>query len=161
MEPEAELLVGLAIVVGVAGVIVPILPGVLLVWAAVVVWGLVEGGALGWGLAATATVIAAISQVAKYVVPGRRLRSVGVPDRTLLIGGVAGVVGFFVIPVIGLLIGFVLGVYVSEWLRLRDTAAARVATGHAVRAAAVSILLELAAALLLAGGWLTALLLSA
>ncbi|MDF2966418.1 MAG: hypothetical protein K0Q93_196 [Nocardioidaceae bacterium] len=161
MEPWGELLVGLAIVVGIAGVIVPILPGVLLVWAAVVTWGVVEGGAPGWGLAGVATVIAAASQVVKYVVPGRRLRSVGVPDRTLLIGGLTGVVGFFVVPVIGLLIGFVLGVYTSEWVRLRDAAAARAATGHAVRAAGVSILLELAAALLLAGGWLTALLLTA
>ena len=161
MEPWGELLVGLAIVVGIAGVIVPILPGVLLVWAAVAVWGVVEGGALGWGLAATATVVAASSQVAKYVVPGRRLRRVGVPDRTLLIGGLSGIVGFFVIPVIGLFIGFVLGVYASEWLRLRDAAVARAATGHALRAAGVSILLELAAVLVLAGGWLTALLLTA
>jgi hypothetical protein len=46
-------------------------------------------------------------------------------------------------------------------VRLQDAAAARAATGHAVRAAGVSILLELAAALLLAGGWLTALLLTA
>jgi hypothetical protein len=161
MDPWGELLIGLAIVVGIAGVIVPILPGVLLVWAAVVVWGVVEGGALGWGLAAAATAVAGVSQVAKYVVPGRRLRNVGVPDRTLLIGGLAGVVGFFVIPVIGLLIGFVLGVYASEWLRLRDPAAARAATRHAVRAAAISKLLELAAALLLAGGWLVAVLLTA
>jgi len=93
MDPWGELLIGLAIVVGIAGVIVPILPGVLLVWAAVVVWGVVEGGALGWGLAAAATAVAGVSQVAKYVVPGRRLRNVGVPDRTLLIGGLAGVVG--------------------------------------------------------------------
>jgi len=159
MEPWGEVLVGLAIAVGIAGVIVPVLPGVLLVWAAVVVWGVAEGGASGWGLVGTATVVAATSQVVKYAVPGKRLRRAGVPDSTLLIGGLAGLVGFFVLPVIGLPVGFVLGVYASEWVRLREARAARAATGHALRAAGLSILLELAAALLLAGAWLGAVLL--
>ena len=35
-----------------------------------------------------------------------------------MLGGVLGVVGFFVIPVIGLPLGFVLGVYLSELSRV-------------------------------------------
>ncbi len=154
MEPWGEVLVGLAVAVGIAGVVVPVLPGLLLVWGAVVVWGVVEGGATGWGLVAGATVVAAVSQVLKYVVPGRQLRRAGVPDHALLVGGLVGIVGFFVIPVVGLFIGFVAGVYASEWIRLHDHRAAWTATGHALRAAGLSILLELAAALLIAAGWI-------
>ena len=160
MNTWGELLVGVAVVVGVAGVVVPVLPGLLLVWAAVVVWGVVEGGTVGWSVVVVATVVALVSQVVKYVLPGRRLRRAGVPDRALLVGGVVGVVGFFVVPVVGLFLGFALGVYAAERLRLRDSRAARTATGAALRAAGLSILLELAATLLLAGGWLAALLLA-
>ena len=31
------------------------------------------------------------------------------------------IIGFFVIPVIGMPIGFVVGVYAAEWYRLRST----------------------------------------
>ncbi|MBA2638548.1 MAG: DUF456 domain-containing protein [Nocardioidaceae bacterium] len=149
-----ELLVGLVALIGVVGVVVPVLPGLLLVWAAVVCWGVVERGPTGWWVVVAATVIAAISQVVKYAVPGRRLQRAGVATRSLLIGGLAGVVGFFVLPVVGLVVGFVVGVYAAERSRLRDHAAAKTATRHALEAAGLSILLELAAALLIGGGWL-------
>ena len=69
-------------------------------------------------------------------------------------------VGFFVIPVIGLPIGFVLGVYGAESLRQRDQQAARRSTGLAMRAVGLAILVELAGALiatvaLLIGMWQT------
>ena len=54
----------------------------------------------------------------KYAVPGRRLKEVGIPTSTLLLGAVLGVVGFFVIPVVGLPIGFVLGIYLAELSRV-------------------------------------------
>ena len=62
-------------------------------------------------------VLVALGVVVKYVVPGRRLKAAGVPTSTLLLGAALGVVGFFVIPVVGLLVGFVLGVYLAELRR--------------------------------------------
>ena len=50
--------------------------------------------------------------VVKYAVPGRRLKA-AVPMRTLVVGGMFAVVGFFVIPVVGVLVGFPIGVYVA------------------------------------------------
>ena len=35
-------------------------------------------------------------------------------------GAVLGVIGFFVIPVVGLVVGFVLGVYLAELVHRRD-----------------------------------------
>ena len=40
--------------------------------------------------------------------PGRQLRATGIPTSTLVTGGVLGVVGFFVIPVVGLLVGWIM-----------------------------------------------------
>ena len=147
-----EILVALAIAVGIAGIIVPVLPGTVLVLGAILVWAVQVGTSTGWIVFAGATVLLAGGTVVKYLVPGRRLKSSGVPNRTLLVGALVGFIGFFVIPVVGLLIGFVLGVYVAERARV-GAARAWPSTKEALRAVGVSILIELVAALLAAVAW--------
>lgn len=145
----AEVLVSIAVAVGLVGVLVPVLPGSLLVLGAILVWALGVGTATGWAVFAVATAFIAAGAVLKYVVPGRRLQLEGVPTSTLFVGGVLGVVGFFVIPVVGLVVGFVLGVYLSELQRLGRTEAWP-ATKRALMAAGLSVLIELTACLLAA-----------
>jgi len=147
-----EVLVALVIAVGLVGVIVPVLPGSLLVLGAVLVWALDIGSTTGWIVLAAATAFIALGNVVKYVVPGRRLKQNEIPNSTLLLGGVLGVVGFFVIPVIGLVVGFVLGVYLAE-LRRVGVNLAWPATVHALKAVGLSILIELAATLCAAAAW--------
>ncbi|MQA87205.1 MAG: DUF456 family protein [Streptosporangiales bacterium] len=151
-------LVGLVIAVGIVGILVPVLPGLLLIWAAVLTWALFERTPLAWIVLAVASVLVLASQIVKYLVPGRRMRAAGVPWRTLAIGGVLAIVGFFVIPVVGLVIGFVLGVYVAERVRLGGHSAAWPSTVEALRAVGLSILIELAAGLVVAVTWLGAVL---
>src|SRR3546814_6290826 len=57
MSPVAEVLVGLVILVGLIGVVVPILPGTLLVFAAILVWAIMTGGATAWTVFALSTQI--------------------------------------------------------------------------------------------------------
>jgi uncharacterized protein YqgC (DUF456 family) len=147
-----EILVALAIAVGIAGIIVPVLPGTVLVLGAILVWAVQVGTSTGWIVFTVATILLAGGTVVKYLVPGRRLKSSGVPNRTLLVGALVGFIGFFVIPVVGLLIGFVLGVYVAERARV-GAARAWPSTKEALRAVGVSILIELVAALLAAVAW--------
>jgi hypothetical protein len=52
-------------------------------------------------------------------------------------------------------LGFVVGIYAAEVLRLRDHRAAWPSTIHALKAAGVSVLIELVAGLIIAAGWLT------
>lgn len=148
-----DVVVGLVIVVGLVGVVVPVLPGVLLVLGAVVAWALERQDGVGWAVLVVAVVVFAVGQVAKYLLPGRSLKQAGVPARVTWAGVALGVVGFFVIPVVGLVVGFVLGIYLAERLRLRTHAAAWPSTVHALRAAGWSILIELGAALLIAVTW--------
>ena len=156
MDTWGLVLVGAAVIVGLAGVIVPVLPGLLLIWAATGIWAMVEGGTVGFVFLAASTAVVVASQLVKYLVPGRQLRRAGVPTRTLAIGGVVGVLGFFVLPLVGLPLGFVAGVYLAERVRLGEHAAARATTVQAIKAVGVSILIELAAGLLVGTGWVTA-----
>jgi uncharacterized protein YqgC (DUF456 family) len=147
-----EILVALAIAVGIVGIIVPVLPGTVLVLGAILVWALQIGTSTGWIVFAVATVLLAAGSVVKFLVPGRQLKSSGVPNRTLLVGALVGFIGFFVIPVIGMFIGFVLGVYAAERARVGG-ALAWPSTKAALRAVGVSILIELVAASLAAITW--------
>jgi uncharacterized protein YqgC (DUF456 family) len=147
------LLVGVAIAVGLVGIVLPILPGTLLILGAIIVWCVVEGSTFGWVVGGLAVAFIAGSQVLKYAIPSKHLRSGGIPSSTLLAGAVLGIVGFFVIPVIGLVIGFVLGIYVAELARADDRSQAWPSTKLALRAVGVSILIELAGGLLAAAAW--------
>jgi uncharacterized protein YqgC (DUF456 family) len=147
-----EVLVALAIAVGLVGVLVPVLPGSLLVAAAVLLWATEKADATGWVVAIVAVALLAAGAVVKYLVPGRRLQRAGVPPGTLLLGGALGVLGFFVVPIIGLPLGFVLGVYLSEWRR-RGHREAWPATVHALKAVGLGILIELGFGILAAATW--------
>ena len=138
-----ELLVALAIAVGLAGILVPVLPGSVLILGGVLVWAVDTGGATAWVVFAVVAAVLVVGGVVKYLVPNRRLKSVGVPASTQWIGAAVGIVGFFVIPVVGLFVGFVLGVYAAERHRVgRD---AWPSTKAALRAVGLSILIELVA----------------
>ncbi len=148
-----EVLVGLAIAIGLVGVVVPVVPGALLVWAAIVVWGIAVGTATGWTVVTAATAVIAAGQVVKYTIPNKQLKSQGVPNRSLVIGGLVAIVGFFIVPVVGLLVGFVVGIYASELQRVGGRMAWP-STKAALRAVGVSMLLELASVLLATAAWI-------
>ena len=143
---------GVGVVVGVLGTVVPVLPGGLLVAASVLVWALATGGAAWWVLVAVVVVLAA-GQVLEYLTAGVSLKRAGVPNRSLVLGGLGGIVGFFVVPVLGLVLGFLGGLYLAERARQPDAEAAWRSTRTGLRAAGVALLIELAAVLVAATLW--------
>jgi uncharacterized protein YqgC (DUF456 family) len=152
-------LCGVAIAVGILGVIVPVLPGLLLCWAGVLGWAIfADGGVAKWLVLAVVTLLALGATLLKYAWPGRNLKRSGVPNMSLFAGGALGLVGFFFIPVVGLVIGFVLGVQLAEWRRLGDWRLAWPSTRHALKAAGLAMLIELAASLGIAFVWIIGLL---
>jgi uncharacterized protein YqgC (DUF456 family) len=139
----------LAVAVGLVGIVVPMLPGTLLILGTILVWAIVTADTVGWVVFAVATTILVSGTVVKYALPGRRMKTNGVPTSTLLVGAVAGIVGFFVIPVVGLPVGFVAGVYAAEVQRVgRDLAWG--STVAALKAVGLSLLIEATAGLLAA-----------
>ncbi len=143
---------GLLVVVGLFGIVVPVLPGTLLVLAGFLVWASEKGTTEAWTVFAVAALILVVGAVVKYAVPGRRLKA-SVPTSTLVVGGLFAIVGFFVIPVVGMLVGFPIGIYVAERVRV-GSAGAWPSTKAALRALAHSILIELLAALAATAVWI-------
>ncbi|MGW1057684.1 DUF456 domain-containing protein [Micromonospora sp. NBC_01412] len=158
-QAVVSVVAALAIVAGLAGVVVPGLPALPLCWGGVLVWALFgDAGAGRWLVLAAATVVAVGGAVVKYLWPGRNLKSAGVPTSSLLAGGVLGLVGFFVIPVVGLVVGFVGGVWGAERLRLGSNQLAWPSTVQALKAAGLSMLVEFLAGLVIGVLWVAGLL---
>jgi uncharacterized protein YqgC (DUF456 family) len=153
------ILCALAIVVGIVGVVVPVLPGLFLCLAAVLAWAVFGEGdtTTRWVVFAVAAAWTVLGSVVKYTWPGQRMKALGVPTRTLVFGVLLGIVGMFVIPVVGLVVGFVAGVWLAEAQRHGGFGPAWPSTVAALKAAGLSVLVELAAAFAVAITWVAGL----
>lgn len=144
--------------VGLVGVVLPVIPGSLIIALAVLVWAVDAEAGAAWAVLAVVLVLLAAGWASTYVVTGRRVHRAGVPTSSLVVAGLAGIVGFFVLPVVGLFVFFPLGLYAMEYHRLRDRTAARASAWVAIRATALGMLIELALASSAAAAWLIAVL---
>jgi uncharacterized protein YqgC (DUF456 family) len=143
-----------AMAVGLVGVVVPLLPGLSLIWAAALAYGLLTGfGATGWVAFTLITLLGAGAVGLKFILPQRRGRASGAPTSTLLVGAAAGVAGFFLVPVVGLILGAILGVFGAEWLRTGERAAAWRSTAGVVVGIGLATALELGAAVAMIFVW--------
>lgn len=148
------LLVGFVVAIGVVGTVVPVLPGIWLVWAACVVYGLVDGfGVAGWSAMALITLLAFAGTIAAIAIPQRSAEGEGIPRRWQLVAAAAAVVGFFVVPVIGAALGFVAGIAAGAFARTGDLRRAAAVTAATLRGIAVGAAVQFAAALAMATAW--------
>ncbi|MFF1839503.1 DUF456 domain-containing protein [Streptomyces sp. NPDC058231] len=147
---------GLVMLIGLIGVLVPGVPGQAIVWAAVLWWALTDVTPTAWGVLIGATALLLVNQALKPLLRPRRPRESGAPRRTLMAGGIAAIVGFFVVPVVGGIVGYVGAVYGAERLRLGSGGAARASLRSVMRSTGYSVLVELLSCLLVTGAWLGA-----
>lgn len=152
METMTPLIAGiLAFVlalIGVIGIIVPVVPGSITILVAMIVWGVWGGSthAVVFAIIGAALVLAGMT--ASAVLTKRNLDKKQIPQWPIIVALVGGVVGSFLIPGFGLLIGFVLTLLVCELIRVRDAKVALSTSWTAVKSVGFGMLIELALALL-------------
>ncbi|OPX06280.1 DUF456 domain-containing protein [Mycobacterium sp. AT1] len=159
MNGVETLLVAVVIAVGLVGILVPLIPGSILIFGAIAVWAYVEGTTVAWVTLGVATLVLAAALLVKYLWPMKRMRRADVRTFSLFTGAVLGVVGFFVIPVVGLVVGFVLGVFLAELTLRGNSRLAWASTVHAIKGVALSVGVELAGALVATMVWVAGVLL--
>ncbi|AXE23647.1 DUF456 domain-containing protein [Streptomyces globosus] len=153
MDLPQLLLVGLVLLLGTVGVMVPGVPGTWLVWAGVLWWALHERSAVAWWLLVASTALLLVVQVVKWQLPPRRVRAVGVTRRMAVYAGAGALLGFVVLPVVGAVPGFVGGIYLCERLRLGSHGEAWASVRAVMRSVGTSVLVELLACLMVLGAW--------
>ena len=146
MDILVSVITGVLLVIGALGTIFPILPGSILVIIGLLIWAIVIGGPVGWTVFGIGLLLSGSGMAASALLTGKRLKQRDIPNRSILTGAVVGIVGAFVIPVVGLFLGFVLGLYASEWYRLRDPKQAWDASVVAMKSVGLGMLIEFACA---------------
>ena len=158
---EAALWVpALLIAIGMVGIVIPVIPGLLLCLGAVLLWAWDAGTTLGWWVFGVCAVLYLAGVALQYAVPGRRMRAAGVRRSTLVLAVLLAIVGFFVIPVVGAIVGFVGGIFLVELGHSRTKTAAWASTKSALKAVAMSMGIELVAGFEIAVTWVVGVLLS-
>ncbi len=147
-------LVALVMLVALAGVVIPLLPGLALIWTAALFYGFQVGfGPGGTAAMVVLSVIGATSVVAGVVLPSRAAVESGASKRSQWIGFAGAVIGFFAIPVVGLVVGALAGVMLSEYGRTGDWRSARTATIGLAKGFGISTLVQLILGVMMIGVW--------
>lgn len=161
MDLGVIVLIGLAMALGLIGTLLPLLPGLPIIWAAALVFGLLEGFEGAGAVAFTLITLLAITGIAAgLVLPHRRVAARGAPASTVAVGVIAGIVGFFVVPVVGLVLGAVGGVLLAERARTNDWDSAWNATKDLMVGFGIGVAVEFAAGLAMIVCWVVWLLLT-
>ena len=110
---------------GLAGLLVPVFPGLTVMWLATLAYALVENATdkmtgWDWTLFAFITVLMLVGNILDNLIIARRMRDRYVPWRSILLAFAAGIiVSIFFTPLIGLIASPV-GLFLAEYWRLRD-----------------------------------------
>lgn len=154
VEILVTVLCGVAIAIGVAGTVIPVLPGSILIALSLLSWAIWGGaGAAGWVVFAVGMVFVLAGMAASAFLTGRKLKEHRIPNRSVAIGIALGVVGMFLIPVVGLFVGFAVGLLLSEFQRTRKFQTAVRTSAAALKATGIGILVEFGLACLAASTW--------
>jgi uncharacterized protein YqgC (DUF456 family) len=116
--------------IGLVGTVVPLFPGVFVIWLAALGYGIVMGfTTLGIVMFVLITLLMATGTLIDNVLMGVGARKGGAAWSSLIIALVAGVAGTLLWPPIGGLIAAPGSVYLAEYVRHRDWKKALSATG--------------------------------
>jgi uncharacterized protein YqgC (DUF456 family) len=138
------------IFVGIIGVIVPILPGMFLVWLTVLVYAWRTGfEIIGWPTLVIITIIALVAGTSQIWLPLVGAQKQGAAKRALFLGIVGAIIGTFIMPLVGTVIGYALGVFLGEYVKVRDLNLAFRASLGGIAGWGISTVVEISSALLI------------
>ena len=142
IDVVVTVIAGILLVVAAVGTIYPVLPGSPVAIVTLIAWGWILGSAASWTAAIVGALIAAVGWSASAVLTGRKLKQHEVPKRSILVAVVGALIGMYLIPIIGVFVGFAVGLFASELVRRRDVSSALRASGEAMKATGIGILIE-------------------
>ena len=111
----------LIITVGLVGLLVPVFPGITVIWLAVLGYGIVSGfGTFGVVIFILITLLMLAGTLVDNLLMGAGARKGGASWITIGVALLAGVIGTILFPPIGGLIAAPLAVFLIEYLRVRE-----------------------------------------
>lgn len=147
-------LAAVVMLLGLAGVVLPALPGLALIWLAALGYGLLAGwGASGPWLFGLITLLGLAGLGSELWVTSAGARAAGASGWSVLAGIVLGLIGLLFFSPIGAVIGLTLGILGGEYLRLKDWRKALSAAGGTLAGCGVSYGVKLLLGMVMIGAW--------
>ena len=111
----------LMVLVGLIGTVLPVIPGTILIFAGALLYALVDGfQVIGWPTLVVLGVLTAVATTADLWASSIGAKIGGASVWSVVIGLLAGLVGFVVFSLPGAIIGAILGVLLTEIVRVGD-----------------------------------------
>jgi uncharacterized protein len=145
--------------VGLVGLLVPIFPGLTVMWLATLIYALVRASNQNmhwfeWVLFAIITILMIVGNIVDNVIIARRVREKAVPWSSIVIGYLAGIIAsLFFTPLIGI-VAAPAGLFGAEYLRLRDRRVALASTRAWMTGWGITIAVRIAIGVVMIGLWM-------
>jgi uncharacterized protein YqgC (DUF456 family) len=145
--------------VGLAGLLIPIFPGLTVMWLATLIYALVRASEQSmhwfeWVLFALITLLMIGGEIIDNIIIARRVREREVPWSSIILGFLAGLVAsVFLTPIVGILAAPA-GLFGAEYMRLRDTRSALDSTRAWMTGWGISIVIRIAIGMGMIGLWM-------
>ncbi|MCA9867240.1 MAG: DUF456 domain-containing protein [Anaerolineae bacterium] len=111
----------LAFVVGLLGIILPVIPGLIIIWLASLYYAAVVIGfdAFSPWVFALITLIGLAAGTSNIWLAALGAKTTGATWRTLIVGFIGAIIGTFLLPIplIGTIVGYAAGLVLSEYIR--------------------------------------------
>lgn len=108
------------IAIGLAGSVIPVLPGPLLIWVGALVWAWADGfNRIGWGTLIVLAILALAAWGSDLFLSTVMSRRAGASWKAIIgaiVGGIVGAALLSALPILGTVLGAILGAILGMWL---------------------------------------------
>lgn len=128
-----EVLTFVVLIFGLLGLLMPVFPGLTVMWIATLIYAIVQAGLgnmtwVGWVMFVIITLLMIGGNIVDNIIIAKHMRDKDVPWSSILWSFAAGILAsLFFTPIIGIFASPV-GLFLAEWQRLKDRAAAVAST---------------------------------
>ena len=140
--------------IGLIGLVVPIFPGLLIMWLAALGYGIAAGfGTLGIVIFVIISLLALVGSLADNLFMGAGARKGGASWLSIFLALTVGILGTIIFPPVGGLIAAPIAVLLLEYYRLRDWTLARQAVFGMAKGWGLSLAARLVIGFMMMGLW--------
>ena len=111
----------LAMLIGLIGIVLPVIPGTIVIFVAALIYALIEGfQAAGWPTLVVLGLLTIVATTADIWATSAGAKMGGASGWSVLVGLIGGLVGFVVLSLPGAILAAILGVLLAELIRVGD-----------------------------------------
>lgn len=139
---------------GLIGLMFYIIPGLTIIWLAILAYGIVYGFNVWSGiLFGIITLLMIGGNLVDNLMMGNEARKTGAGWPSILVALVAGIIGTFVLPPFGGLLFAALGILIFEWIRKKDFKEGLKSTGGILKGCGLAIIVRVLIGVVMIGMW--------